>query len=313
MIDDNYTFKEDQTTHELISSHMQVICEEILKTFGKVDSIMLTGGFGRGEGTIRRLPGGKVVPFKDYDIYVVSDSKVSDHERSELLQRIHKRLDISSDWYFSVAPGDFFIDIEAVPIEKLGRLPPDISAVDAKLASRVIYGRDLRDAIPLSSKDTALASGAIVLLNKLTGLLENMSQGYFSRPPTGKRRQALAYECGKTYIEMCTALLILDRRYFPYYRERARIFNDVYAQRFPELRDEIPNLPEKVNYYTDVKLQSRIEEVDDDPVDLWFSTRQDFGTMLRYYMQKFLVSMHARARGRDLLMNCIKRWDMYSF
>jgi hypothetical protein len=273
----------------MISSQLQIITEEIVRVYGKVDSIILRGGFGRGEGTVRRLPSGKVVPFKDYDLYVVTRTHISDRDHFQLLQAIHKRLGIDPNWYFSVEPGDFNVDIEEIHPNKLERLPPDISTVDAKLASRILYGEDLRDRITVSAEDIALASGAVVLLNKVTGLLENLNPDYLRKAPEGKNRDSLLYECGKTYVELCTALLILDGRYSPLYRERAQIFKEIYAQRFRQLQTLIPELAHKVEYFTYRKLESSIWEEDLDPVEFWFLTRRDFGLVVRYYLNRLLA------------------------
>jgi hypothetical protein len=288
MSNECFTFQEDEATRKQLTIHMRIITEEILRTFKRVDSIILAGGFGRGEGTIRREASGKVIPFKDYDIFVISDGTISDYQHLDLIQRIYKQLGIRFEQYYSVGPGHFSVQIQMIPFHKLERLPPDISAVDLKLASRIIYGRDVRNAIHLTAEDTAIASGAIVLLNKVTGLLENMSISYFDKPPLGEKREALLYECAKTFVEICTALLILKRRYIPSYLERALTFEKIYADSFPELRDILPDLPTKVQFYTDMKLRSNIGKMSDDPLDLWFRTREYFGIVLRYYMREFL-------------------------
>jgi hypothetical protein len=53
------------------------------------------------------------------------------------------------------------------------------------------------------------------------------------------------------------------------------------------LAQEIPNLPELIERATIFKLKPDAFIVEKDPVDLWFSTRNDLGIIIRYYLSKY--------------------------
>jgi len=283
-----FTAHEDSRIDSQLRKHLQIITEEIVKTYGRVYSIILAGGFGRGEGSIRYLPAGGVLPLKDYDIYVITDQVVTEAEFLDMISRIHQELGIQSSWYFSVGPGEFNIGIQAISPRKLVRLPPDIATVDLKLASKVVYGEDLREKIPVGVEDVALSSGAIVLFNKIIGLLEEMNPRYLIEQPEEEKRLSMIYHCGKTYIEICTALTILARRYVPTYSERSKNFQRFYRTEFPQLSATIPDLPRLVDFFTKLKLRSDFESYKENCISLWFDTKDDFNEVLRYYMEKYL-------------------------
>lgn len=143
----HYTEHHNYNIDSQISQHMQIITHEILRSFGKVDSIILAGGFGRGEGTIKFLSNEKIKPLKDYDLFIISDNNISSREYSNLMDTIYAKLDIDPLARLSAAPGIFSITLQIIPKKKLDRLPPDISTIDLKFASKVIYGKDLRTKI----------------------------------------------------------------------------------------------------------------------------------------------------------------------
>lgn len=286
--DKGFTIYEDRNIDSQLMEQMNVICDEIKQTYKQVYSIILAGGFGRGEGSIRTTIDGKVVPLKDYDVYVITNAKINEKQYIDMIERIHEKISIKSSWYFSVAPGAFNVGVQAIPIERLERLPPDIATIDLKFASKVLYGEDLRKNIPLCLNDIILSTGALVLFNKTIGLLENMNLRFFVEGPKEEERNSIIYECGKTFVEMCTALTILARRYLPSYAKRAKLFPMLLAEDFPSLIEKLPDLSSRVAFFTDLKLTSRFDEYDQDPLKLWFVTRQYFNEVLKYYLQRFL-------------------------
>ncbi len=296
MSNDNLTFKEgrgftihqDQNIDSQLMEQMKIICDEIKRKYDQVYSILLAGGFGRGEGSIKITKDGKVMPLKDYDIYVITDVEISEKEYIDMIRRIHDRISIESSWYFSVAPGAFNIGVQAIRLDKLKRLPPDIATIDLKFASKVLYGEDLRKEILLSLDDIILSTGALVLFNKTIGLLENMNLRFFIEEPSKEERNSMIYECGKTFVEMCTALTILARKYSPSYAKRAEYLPRLLNENFPSLLKKLPDLSSRVAFFTDLKLTSRFDEYVGDPVQLWFVTRQYFDEILKYYLDKFL-------------------------
>ena len=66
-----------------VEEDLKLIVHEILKKDPKVISIILTGGFGRGEGTVK-ITKNKILLYNDYDIQVVSQKNISKEEIDKL-------------------------------------------------------------------------------------------------------------------------------------------------------------------------------------------------------------------------------------
>ena len=305
-----FTIHRDPHIDSQLAEQMKIIRNEIINTYKEVYTIILAGGFGRGEGSIKILKSGKVVPMKDYDIYVITDNEIGENEYIGMIKRIHKKIGIKSSWYFSVGPGEFSVGVQTIPLRKLDRLPPDIATIDLKMASKILYGEDLRGRIPLGNDDIILSTGAIVLFNKIIGLLEQMNPGLMHKNLGKAKKTSIVYECGKTFIEICTALTILAKQYVPSYFRRAENFDQLCAEKFPDLLEKIPDLPNKVAFFTKLKLMSSFDEYKGDPIELWFTTRRYFNEVLQYYMEKFL---NINSSANDWVDFCDKLYQELGF
>ncbi|MFX0136386.1 MAG: hypothetical protein ACFFDN_22280 [Candidatus Hodarchaeota archaeon] len=280
----SFTDYREEWIDSFISSHMKLICQEILKIIKRVDSIILVGGFGRGEGSIKIIKNQELIPIKDYDLIVVSNHKISGNNYIKLISNIHKVLKIPTDWYYKAAPGHFHVNIKLIKKKRLARLPPDISNFELKNSSRLIYGSDVRQLIPIRSEDITYSSGLRVLLNKVIGLLENFpkSLSLFRKNPF--LTESCIYECGKVYLEIATALTILMRCYDATYKERAINFEKNYY-RLPFLTEKFPKLNVKIKKFTRLKLRPEFNELNLEPIKLWHSTSDDLINILMYYFE----------------------------
>ncbi len=279
-----FTDYSEDWIESFISSHMRIICQEILKKIKNVGSIILVGGFGRGEGSIKIINNRELIPLKDYDLIVVSNHKISENDYIKLISNIHNVLKIPSDWYYKASPGHFHINIKIVKKKSLTRLPPDISNFELKEGSRLIYGSDVRQLIQIRKEDITYSSGLRVLLNKIIGLLE-----YYPKNPSlflkdSFLNESCIYECGKVYLEIATALTILMRCYEATYKERAINFQKCY-KKLPFLSERFPNLDEKIKKFTKLKLRPEYNESGLDPIKLWHSTSDDLIEVLMYYFE----------------------------
>ncbi|MHA1298622.1 MAG: hypothetical protein ACTSO9_04165 [Candidatus Helarchaeota archaeon] len=282
----NFTDYKENWIDAIISSHMEIISKEILKKIKKIDSIILVGGFGRGEGTIKIVGKNKLIPLKDYDIIVVTNSNISEKKYISLIQNIHNALKIPSNWYKGAAPGQFHINIKLVKMKNLKRLPPDLSNYEIKVASKILYGTDVRKLIPIQKEDVTYSSGLRVLLNKVIGLLEYLPSNPASYRNNESLKESISYECGKTYIEIGTALTILMGCYEASYKERAKNFEHFFPNILPDLANKSPNLAKQVKKFTNYKLKPDSDKINNDPVELWYSTSGDLLKVIMYYYKK---------------------------
>lgn len=281
-----YTPHTEKWINDKIHHDMQIVCEEILKVVKPI-SILLIGGFGRGEGSI--LVRNKTIsPLRDYDILLVLNRKISFSEIQKMTENAHKRLGydspINRDFMFS----DFAISILPLNRSDLQHLS-DIKTYEIKTGSEILFGEDVREEIKLSPSDIPLSSGARFLFLKIIGLVALFSPKYLQSPPTGREKMNLIYDCGKAYMDMGTALSLISGIYKPTYSERDEIIKKNFGQCFPKLSKKVPHLSKRINFFTHLKLfpnEKTYNEID--AVKIWFDTRRDLGAVLKYYMNRYL-------------------------
>jgi len=285
----HYTVYEEDWIDEQISSQLGLITETILKNIAGVKSIILTGGFGRGEGSIKFIGNKMVMPLKDYDIVVVVEEVPSEKDRRKLQRKIYSKLGIEDPESSLFRFSKFVVDIMFNTKNSL--TSPDISDYELKAASSILYGEDIRNLNPWGYDDIPLSSGLRLLFEKATGLIGQFSYNYLrSVELEGPRKEGIIYECNKTFMEIATALCILMRKYTHTYVGRMKIFREHYKTDLPCLYKQLPDLPERVTSATLFKLRPDFSLVKMDPIDLWFDTRNYLEIVLRYYLEKFLNS-----------------------
>src|SRR5712692_5276551 len=281
-----FTSVGDPAAEAAISEQMEVVVGESTKVYGSDCTVILSGGFGRGEGSVRWGENGYPLPIHDFDLYLVTDRKVDPAIHASLEARIMAKLRETTGG--SLSADDFVLGLQVIPLRSLNRLPPDISNYELKAASTVIYGSDVRPLIPGTSKDVALASGARTLFHRTTSLLKNVEPEYLEskRYPLARQFECV-YECCKIYTEICTALSLLGGFYEPSYRLRAVALETNY-QRFPALQKELPDLAFRVKAHTEMKLQSDFSPIISDPAGSWLEARRELDICLRFFLSKFL-------------------------
>jgi hypothetical protein len=133
-----------------------------------------------------------------------------------------------------------------------------------------------------------LSSGLRLLFEKVSGLLGHFSIEYLhGKIPMYEKKELLLSECRKTFIEIGTSLCILAGKYEPKYAQRASILKNFYANQFPELSEVLPELPKKVMEYTDLRFKFNSLELEEDPIDLWFSAQKYLKEAVRFYIKSY--------------------------
>ena len=61
--------------NEKVENDLRIIKEILIKETNPI-SIILFGGFGKGEGSVQKIKN-KVVPLNDYDIYLITKNKLT--------------------------------------------------------------------------------------------------------------------------------------------------------------------------------------------------------------------------------------------
>jgi len=286
----SYTQLKDGRVDKKIEQELKVICEGILEVIKPI-SIILFGGFGKGEG-YAQIKGDQVILSKDYDILLVVKKKLPSAKMYEVSGNIHKRLgrdnpldSVTMEQY----TGASWVQLSQFTLSDLLYFR-DVKTYEIKAASKLLWGEDVRKKIPLSLEDLSPWNGIRFLLRKPPGLCSCFSIKYLERPPEGQEKRTLIYECTRFYVDVGVLLTILAGNYRPTYHERAEVIKKSLASSLPRVAEEIPDLAEKIAHFTDLKLSPDDEKYDaiNDPVKLWFDTRRDLGIILRYFMEHHL-------------------------
>lgn len=282
-----YVQCQDASVNEQIDLQLHLVTKAILKNMTNVRSIIIAGGFGKGEGSVKLTKGGKVRCLRDFDIVCIVDRKPNSKAVDELHDQIYKSLGLKNpeSSVFGRAQS-FMIDLKFLRKDDL--IYPDIYFYDLKAASQILWGEDVRGLIPWTKKDVPLSSGLRLLFEKVCGLLGHFSIAYVQgKTPTYQEKESLLSECRKTFIEIGTALCILAGKYEPKYAQRAKVLENFYATQFPELARVLPELPKKVIEYTDLRLRSYSIKNCEDPVELWFSAQSYLKETFKFYLKSY--------------------------
>lgn len=282
----SYTQLNDERIDNKIEQELQIVCEEILKVIKPV-SIILFGGFGRGEGSAQ-ISNGEVVLSKDYDTLLVVKKKLSPSVIYQMSENIHRRLGRTNPLDsvdMEMGSGVSLVQYTLVDLLYFR----DAKTYEIKAASKLLWGEDIREKIPLKPEDLSPWNGIRFLLRKPPGLCASFSPEYLESPPMGGKKGTLIHECIRVYLDGGVLLTILAKAYRPTYHERAKVIKESLASTLPGLVRQLPDLAQKMEFFTDCKLFPSEEKYNAlDPVRLWFETRKDLGIILRYFMEHHL-------------------------
>jgi hypothetical protein len=277
---------------ERVEKDMQLICKEILEKIKGTESIILTGGFSRGEGPVKAI-GNNLFPYNDYDIQVISNNKITKEEIDNLSTEISKKLGykgISNFYPFKKEEqkmkDNFYLDLKCDTVEDLRKLLPRIRTIELRDKSLVLwekdFERDLRQNIPnYNLKNIPLSEGAKLLLDRMSQLIE-----YYSTE--GKyEKEFLTYIIQQAYTACCTSLLLISGKYEIGYKKSMEILKRTYIEDFPELYSKIPKLSSKIEEFILWKINPKKipnENVEEE----WFTAKENILEVSKYFFSKFL-------------------------
>jgi hypothetical protein len=181
----------------------------------------------------------------------------------------------------------FVVDIAPATLNSVN-LYPDIFSYELKEASKVLYGKDIRNQFAVTAEDVSVASGLRLLFQKMVGLIGHFRNEYLAGHINRAESLPLVYECYKTYVEIATALCIVMGCYEPSFKSRARLFKEHFKERLPQLCADVPQLSELVINATNFKLKPDVTHLEVDPIRLWDQTRNVLGRVLRFYLNSCL-------------------------
>ena len=286
-----------------LNRDMGLVVEEIHKRFDSLEAILLAGSFGRDEGSAL-YSGDKCQPLNDYDVVVISDAQITNHELNEM------RL------YLANACGIRQIDIEVKKLKEIPKLKPTMANYDLINASKLIYGSQeiFRSAPKWSSDDLPRWEGIIPLFLFLSSLV----QSYPDNHEYSDEQLFWSYQqITKSILFWSTAMLIFENKYDPSYATRCKLFKKLFSAH--------PELCLLVEEATRFKLQPTLMPCTAfELLNLWHRACNAHLSVLRnltskYYKREFdsweeLVTCHVtspKALVKMLLSKCFKRTHFY--
>ncbi len=270
----NFTKYYDEKINEKISNQLSTIVNAILEykdEFGVI-SIILTGGFGREEGSVI-IKDEKVMPLNDYDIMLVSKKYPHLFNKAKIsLLSMHISKDITDKIGITT-------DILPIFYDKLKKLPNSIFNYETKYGSKILWGKNVINEMPnYDAKNIPLFEGIILLFTRIYSLL----YGH----PKYKPKELVIIQSTKALHACCEALLLLSKNYHYSYFERNRIFKNIFFHEFSEIYNKFPQMEEMVDKAIKFKLYPDYSLFPDSE-KLWEETCKIFIFIFKYYFKRY--------------------------
>lgn len=280
-----YTIHNNDLVDLEIDRKLKLVVDCIVKYLNSnVHSIILTGGYGRGEGSVI-VSNGDIQLLKDFDIVIIVNKVPNEDVTLLILEEVYKNLGVKNPEKSLFKHSKFTIDLRYLQINNINF--PDIWFYDLKTAT-ILYGKDIREYITYNSEDIPLSSGLRLLFEKVTGLLGHFKYRMLYSDLGRNTNMYLIYECMKTYVEIATALCILNKVYVSSYKKRVEMIKMLNSKgKLEEIVKYIPDLIDKIEIATRFKLRPDFNIVKD-PLELFFITREDLAMVLKYYLQYYV-------------------------
>lgn len=280
-----YTVYEDAWIDAAIQRHIDLAVAE-LKTIKGLRSILLVGGFGRAEGSVKILDG-KMEPLNDYDLYIVVDNRVPDKTMEALNKRIEQKAGTPGFSLVEHSDKAFYFDIRQLKFSEISRLLPFIKYYEMKHASYIVYGEDVRPLIPdYKSTDLPLSEGLRFVFNRMSSItmwtpVKHLCQLHVEQ----WEKDVLLYDISKAYLAMATALTQLAGVYQPTYRGCLESLRTVYQEKFAPLEQRCPGLLARIEYYTQLKLRPEYGRIRD-YAERWFEARDHLLKVAEFFLKE---------------------------
>jgi|SRR3989338_5934408 len=294
--------KQGKEADKNIQEYLGIVVKEIVKAIPDVVSIILMGGYGRGEGAVLKNKN-KYMPVNDFDMYIITKKLLPDKFLEDMATDISKKFGWGGKAHaeaFETAKYNFkkflHIDIRCLEENKLRYLPPTVRYFEMKYASKVLYGRNvLKDFPEIKENEIPISEGLRLIMNRYMLMLISFRLDFIKNKKsiTNAEKKILFYYIGKAYFTACENLLMLAGSFKPTYQSRAYELKRIYKSKFPELAKKYPELVDKMFFYLSYK--EKIHDVKKDFVKEWFTARDMLGDIAKMSLSSLL--------GRKMVAN----------
>lgn len=275
----NFTVYNDKAINSKIEKDLEFIKTEVLNRFTGVKNLILTGGFGRGEGGVL-LQDKKIIPVNDYDIVLITDKIQDSHKIQAMKKHLEKNLQVT------------WVDIKNLTEKNLKKLKLSIFNYDLKYASHVFYGnKEIVNLIPvMDAANLPLIEGEILFLTRLYCFLGSFSTEFLKRAMTNEEKFFLSNQMSKTLLACMDVMLLLKGAYHPSYCKRLSNFK----KKYPENNDLYPLFEWALEFK--VKPQKNTNK---NLIDFYFEVKHIY-----FSIMKDFLSVRYRKK--------IQTWDTYA-
>jgi hypothetical protein len=204
---------------ERIHGILERAATQITERVGRpgLEAIVLTGGFGRGEGALTREEGSPVLPFNDFDFLLIGT-------RPRVAPGVLRDLRIS----LSELLGVDFVDIGYIRSSQFRKAKPTIFLYDLVNGSKILRGSPnvLKKVPSFASSDLPLSEATRLFLNRGIGLLYTLV--LLERGETGpalKKNAAVAWS--KVVLAAGDGILLHKKLYHWSYVERMKRIREI--------------------------------------------------------------------------------------
>jgi len=285
----NFTLTPDPAQNDRINQKVQkdieYISQQVKKLLGKnLHSILLCGGFGRGEGSVT-ITGRQIHIVNDYDFTIVlnANSKIQ-------YLRLYHQFHLPLEALAKKLAGELQIkqvDLSPKPLSYFKDKTLKIENYEVKKGHILIYGNtDPTQLMPgWKASDIPLFEGTWLFRNRGLGLV--LAALYFINRPNipGTKKENFVIECNKAQIAMGDAALLLAKKYHHLYHQRQKI-----AQKSEFFH--IPNHETLKTMYTRAlaqKLNPDFSQYENSNlIASWFHIRDAFLSFFKFFEQKRL-------------------------
>lgn len=280
----------------LVQDALDIVVEEIKRSIPGLRSVILTGGYGRGEGCVKQINGRQSL-INDFDIYVVTQRYVPDAYLEEVASRcshlVGKGGMAHPEAFEERYSFDrfFHVDIRCLVASRMRLLPPTIRYYEMKRNGALLHGEDTLSLLPdIRTEDLPPAEGLRLIMNRMMLLLMAFDPRFVLEPGymSDEEGAILTYYVAKSYSTAAEALLLYAGEYAPSYTERAERFREVVSRHHPELHRRLPHLADKVEEFTRYKFSPVAALAD--PLGEWDICRHALGEVFRSCLETSLAT-----------------------
>lgn len=197
-----------------LDSDIFIISQIITSELNALISIVLTGGYGRGEGAWITSSALEVKPYNDYDIYIISENPIELAQLIYIKYKLQSSLDVK------------WIDLDNLTLEDLKRLKNTMRNYDFKYGSKVIYGdSSILDYIPaINTKKISYHDIETLFFTRVWAFFGSFGNNGFT-DLTNDESTFFKYQMAKAILALVDAVLIDKKKYELYYQKRVELLN----------------------------------------------------------------------------------------